>query len=82
MKGVRFLNNLIFPSLNEASKVVEGKNIIKILVKYGYEIKRRKGSHVSLSKDEINITVVLPLTTIGVYKKISRKTGIPVEEFL
>ncbi len=63
-------------------KVIEGKDIVKVLVKYGYEIKRRKGSHVSLSKEEINITVVLPLTTIGVYKKISRKTGIPVEEFL
>ena len=63
-------------------KVVKGKDIIKILVKYGYEIKRRKGSHVSLSKDNINITVVLPLTTIGVYRKISKKTGIPLEAFL
>lgn len=63
-------------------KVIEGKNIIKVLVKHGYDIKRRKSSHVSLSKGEINITVVLPLTTIGVYHKISRKTGILVEEFL
>ncbi len=44
--------------------------------------KRRKGSHVSLSRNEINITVVLPLTTIGVYRKIARNTGIPIEEFL
>ena len=63
-------------------KVVEGKDIIKILVKNGYEVKRRKGSHVSLSREEINITMVLPLTTIGIYRKIARKTGIPVEEFL
>ena len=63
-------------------KVVEGKDIIKVLVKHGYEIKRRKGSHVSLSREEINITVVLPLTTIGVYRKIARKTGISVKEFL
>ena len=63
-------------------KVIKGIDIIQILVKNGYEIKRRKGSHVSLSKDEINITIVLPLTTIGVYRKISKKTRIPLEEFL
>jgi len=63
-------------------KVIKGKKILKILVKHGYEIKRQKGSHVSLSKEEINITVVLPLTTIGVYRKISKKTGISIEEFL
>ena len=63
-------------------KVIKGIDIIQILIRNGYEIKRRKGSHVSLSKDEINITIVLPLTTIGVYRKISKKTGIPLEEFL
>tara|TARA_Y100000034_G_scaffold133951_1_gene201028 strand:+ start:485 stop:688 length:204 start_codon:yes stop_codon:yes gene_type:complete len=63
-------------------KVVKGKDVIKILIKYGYEIKRRKGSHVSLSKEGINITVVLPLTTIGVYRSIAKKTGISLEEFL
>ena len=63
-------------------KVIKGKELLKVLVKHGYEIKRQKGSHVSLSNKEINITVVLPLTTIGVYRQISKKTGIPVEEFL
>lgn len=62
-------------------KVVKGKKIIKILVKNDYEIKSRKGSHISLSNGKIHITVVLPLTTIGVFNKISRRTGIPKEEF-
>ncbi len=62
-------------------KVVKGQNIIKVLVKNSYEVKSRKGSHVSLSNGKIHVTVVLPLTTIGVYKKISRLTGIPVEKF-
>ena len=62
-------------------KVIRGEKLIKILIKYGYEIKSRKGSHVSLSNGKINITVVLPLTTIGVFNKISRLTGIPKEEF-
>ena len=62
-------------------KVVRGENIIKVLLRNGYEIKSRKGSHVSLSNREIHITVVLPLTTIGVFNKISRLTGISKEEF-
>jgi len=68
--------------MSKLQKVIKGKEILKVLVKHGYEIKRQRGSHVSLSKEEVNITIVLPLTTIGVYKKISKKTGIPIEEFL
>ena len=62
-------------------KVVKGQKIIKVLVKNGYQIKTRKGSHISLSNGKIHITVVLPLTTIGVFIKLSRLTGIPKEEF-
>lgn len=62
-------------------KVVKGQKIIKVLVKNGYEIKSRRGSHISLSNGMIHITVVLPLTTIGVFNKISRLTSIPKEEF-
>ena len=62
-------------------KIVKGENIIKALVKNGYEIKSRKGSHITLSNGKIHITVVLHLTTIGIFNKISRITGIPKEEF-
>jgi len=62
-------------------KVIRGEKIIKVLINNGYEIKSRKGSHVSLSNGKIHITIVLPLTTIGIFNKISRVTGIPKEEF-
>lgn len=64
-------------------KTVKGTNIIKALTKNGYEIKRQKGSHVSLCSPDgkTHITVVVPETSIGIYKKISRITGIPIEEF-
>lgn len=65
----------------KAPKVLRGEKIIKVLAKHSYEVKSRKGSHVSLSNGKVHITVVLPLTTIGIYKKISRLTGIPKEEF-
>lgn len=63
-------------------KIVKGIEIIKILVKKGFVVKSRKSSHVSLSNGKIHMTVVLPPTTIGVYKKICRVTGIFPEEFL
>lgn len=63
-------------------KIVKGMEIIKILTKKEYEIKNRKGSHVSLSNGEVHVTIVLPITTIGVFKKICRITGIPEKEFL
>jgi len=63
-------------------KTVRDEKLIKVLVKHGYGIKSRKGSHVSLSDGKVHITVVLPLTTIGVFLKICRITGIPKEEFL
>ena len=63
-------------------KVIKGEEIIKILVKRGFEIKSRKGSHISLSNGQVHITLVLPLTTIGVFLRICRITGISKEEFL
>lgn len=42
-------------------KVVRGDNIIKVLLKNSYEIKSRKGSHVSLSNGKIHITVVFAI---------------------
>lgn len=63
-------------------KIIKGDKIIRILVRRGYIIKSRKGSHVSLSNGVIHVTIVLPITTIGVFKKICKITGVPKEEFL
>ena len=63
-------------------KVIKGDKIIKVLVKKGYQVKSRGGSHITLSNGKIHITIVLPLTTIGIFKKICRITGISQEEFL
>lgn len=65
----------------KSPKTIKGQKIIKVLVKKGYEVKSRKGSHVSLSNGQINVVVVLPLTTIGIYKKIAKSTGISEREF-
>jgi len=62
-------------------KVIKGEKIIKVLIDHGYAVKSRKGSHISLSNGRIHITIVLPLTTIGIFNKISRVTGISKEKF-
>ena len=63
-------------------KTIKGIKIIKVLIKKGYEIKSRKGSHVSLSNGKIHLTIVMPITTIGIFKKICKITGISPKEFL
>ena len=63
-------------------KIIKGDKIIKILVKKGYEVKSRGGSHITLSNGKVHVTIVLPITTIGIFKKICRITGISSEEFL
>ena len=66
----------------KSPKVIKGINIVKVLIKRGWIIKSRNSSHVSMSNGVTHITIVLPLTTIGIYKKICKITGIDLEEFL
>ena len=63
-------------------KTINGEKIIKVLLNHGYEIKSRKSSHISLSNGNVHITVVFPITTIGVFLRICRITGISKKEFL
>ena len=63
-------------------KQIKAQKIIKVLTKKGFERKSRKGSHISFSNGKIHITLVWPLTTIGVFKRICKITGIHHSEFL
>jgi predicted RNA binding protein YcfA (HicA-like mRNA interferase family) len=63
--------------------VVYGYDVIKALTKIGFEIKRRKGSHVVLQKEFIVLTVPLRKTLKkGTLRAIIRQAGLSVEEFL
>jgi predicted RNA binding protein YcfA (HicA-like mRNA interferase family) len=62
---------------------ISGEKLIKILVKRGFKIKRRKGSHVQL-EDEHGRRVIVPIHPEigrGLLKKILRDAEIPLEEF-
>lgn len=60
-----------------------GLKIIKALIRNGYVVKGRSGSHFTLSNGRTHITVVMKkAVSIGVLKQVLRITGLPIEEFL
>lgn len=65
--------------------VLSGKELIKILQKAGFEIRRQKGSHVILVKESIKKAVVVPLHSEidkGTLIEIIRQAGMTREEFM
>jgi predicted RNA binding protein YcfA (HicA-like mRNA interferase family) len=68
-------------------KLISGKECIKIMCKhFGFQILRRKGSHISLSKNTLKgrIGTVVPdhdELRIGTLKAILELAQIPEEEF-
>jgi predicted RNA binding protein YcfA (HicA-like mRNA interferase family) len=63
--------------------VLSGKELIKILEKYGFEQKRQRGSHVILRKND-KVTVVPLHKNIdrGTLIEIIRQCGLKREEFI
>ncbi|MCD6492524.1 MAG: type II toxin-antitoxin system HicA family toxin [Archaeoglobaceae archaeon] len=71
--------------------MVSGDKLVKLLVKLGYEIVRRKGSHITLEKDtEIGrhrITIpyhkeIAKGTLNDILRKVSLWNGIPKEKLV
>jgi len=65
--------------------VLSGKELIKILQKNGFEVRRQKGSHVILAKESIKKAVVVPLHNEidkGTLIEIIRQAGMTKEEFM
>jgi predicted RNA binding protein YcfA (HicA-like mRNA interferase family) len=65
--------------------LVSGEKLIKILTKKGFEIKRRKGSHVQL-EDNVGRRVTVPIHPgreigRGLLRKILRDSEISIEEY-
>lgn len=68
--------------------VVSGKEIVKVLLKEGFLVKRTKGSHVHLTKiiGEKTLHVTVPVHANQdlnqfVVRSIARQAGYPPEEF-
>ena len=65
-------------------KNIKSKEVLKILQKQGFEIKRQSGTHVILRKE--NKTVVVPvhreIMPIGTLKSIEKQAGVDFRELL
>ncbi len=62
--------------------VVSGLETIKALIRFGFEIKRRSGSHVILEKGVIVLSVPLHKTLKkGTLHAILKQAGLSVDEF-
>ena len=66
--------------------LVSGQQVLKVFVnKFGYEIARRKGSHVTIIKKGNPLIITVPLhdqLDRGTLRSILRKADIPVEDFV
>jgi predicted RNA binding protein YcfA (HicA-like mRNA interferase family) len=65
-------------------KNIKSKEVLRILQKQGFEIKRQAGTHVILRKE--NRTVVVPIhheiMPIGTLKSIEKQSGVDFREIL
>ena len=63
-------------------KNIKSKEVLKILQKQGFEIRRQAGTHVILRKE--NRTVVVPIhreiMPIGTLKSIEKQSGVDFRE--
>jgi predicted RNA binding protein YcfA (HicA-like mRNA interferase family) len=64
---------------------ISGREAAKALQKIGFVIKRQKGSHMTLIRDDPYKRVVIPAhktLKMGMLRDIIRKAGLTVDEFL
>lgn len=67
-------------------RVLSGREVCKILSKYGFQEVRRKGSHIIMQKKEGDSTTTVPVPDhkelrIGTLLGIIRQSGLPRELF-
>jgi predicted RNA binding protein YcfA (HicA-like mRNA interferase family) len=63
-------------------KVISGERLVKTLVRAGFEIRRRSGSHVIMGKDRLMFTVPLHAELKKrALRRILRQAGMSREEF-
>ena len=62
---------------------VHGSKLVKILCnEFGFSVLRQKGSHVTLNKNSLYVTVPLKEIRIGLLNTILKDCGVPRDEFL
>jgi len=73
--------------MNPRLPVVSGKQVIRALEKFGYEVVRQKGSHVRLrhASDSFRVPVTVPMhdeLAFGTLKRILQDAKVSVEQLI
>ena len=65
------------------SKLLSSEQIIKILLKYGFELVSQRGSHQKYRKEGFTVIVPSPRKEIpiGTFRSIVRQAGLSVDDF-
>ncbi|HLC77679.1 MAG TPA: type II toxin-antitoxin system HicA family toxin [Candidatus Nanoarchaeia archaeon] len=63
---------------------IKSREVVKILQKQGFEIKRQSGTHVILRKEEKTVVVPIHKETmpIGTLKSIEKQSGVNFREII
>lgn len=62
---------------------IRGSDLVKIFCNHhGFSVVRRKGSHATLNKGAVYVTIPLKQVGVGLLNTILKDLGIPREEFL
>ena len=73
--------------MNSRLPIISGDELVRALIKFGYEKVRQKGSHVRLRRpsDSKRLPVTVPLHNViafGTLRRILRDAGISVEQLI
>ena len=64
--------------------VLSGRECVRILKKYGFELRRQKGSHIILKHPSSGITLTIPdhkTLDRGTLRSVIRQSGLSLEQF-
>jgi predicted RNA binding protein YcfA (HicA-like mRNA interferase family) len=63
---------------------MSGRNVVRVFENLGWEVARRKGSHIIMVKEGINVTLSIPNhkeVARGTLRSLIRSAGLTVVEF-
>jgi len=64
--------------------IMSGRNVVRVFENLGWEVARRKGSHIIMVKEGINVTLSIPNhkeVARGTLRSLIRSAGLTVVEF-
>jgi predicted RNA binding protein YcfA (HicA-like mRNA interferase family) len=66
-------------------KGLSGRTVVKVFQKSGWEVKRQKGSHITLKKDGVEAILTVPLhpsVDRGTLRNLIRTADMDVDDFI